>query len=125
MADPTNPTAPARPEARGFPFVTALGAAAILFLFVGLVVWVYGRPNPLNEPALPGEPKPDPAARLGELRAKNQAVLDANPGTGAKMSVAEATARLLGSLKTEKDTLPFPAPEPAGPPAPEPKPKKP
>src|SRR2546429_41190 len=121
MADPTNPAASPDEGARGFPFVTALGAVAVLFLFVWLVARIYREPNPLGEQKT--EPRADPAAKLGEVRAKNQAVLDGNPGTGAKMSVGEATARLLGSLKTEKDTLPFPTPEPAGPPTPEPKPK--
>ena len=126
MADTTPPTAPTPPEARGFPFVTVTGAVAVLFLFVWLVARIYREPNPLGEPRTEqkAEPRADPAAKLNEVRAKNQAVLDGNPGTGVKMSVGEATARLLGSLKTEKDTLPFPTPEPAGPPTPEPKPKQ-
>ena len=56
--------------------------------------------------------RPDPATKLDEVQAKNQAVLDGTR-SGAKMSVRAATAKLLGTLKSEKDTLPFPMPEPA------------
>ena len=123
MAD-TSASNASEPQARGFPFVTVLATLATLFLFVGLMVIAYRSPNYLAEPAKPaGEPKPDPAAKLAEVRAKNQAILDGNPATGTKMSVRHATAELLGKLKSEKDTLPFPMPEPPQPPAPEPKKK--
>lgn len=107
---------------RGFPFLTATAALLALFLFVGLMVWQYGEPSPLGDPNadLKGEPKFEPAAHLDELRAKNQAILDGKPGTGAKMSVSAATDDLLKKLKGPKDTLPFPTPEPA---VTEPKPK--
>lgn len=103
MADAAPP-----PEARGFPFVTVAATLATLFVFLGLVVLAYKSPNYLD--GTRPEPKPDPEARLKELRARNDAVL---AGSGAKMSVPAATGELLGKLKTEKDRLPFPAPEPA------------
>lgn len=109
MAAPDTPTAP---EARGFPVLTVAASLATLFVFLGLVVLAYNSPNYLGEAKT--EPKADPAAKLAEVRAKNQALLD---GNGAKASVAAATAELLGKLKTEKDRLPFPAPEPVAPPA--------
>src|SRR5690242_8310281 len=100
------------PETRRFPFVTVLATLATLFLFVGLMVIAYRSPNYLAEPTKPeGEPKLDPATKIAEVRAKNQAILDGNPATGTKMSVRHATAELLGKLKNEKDTLPFPMPE--------------
>lgn len=107
MAAPTtNPADP--PEARGFPFVTVAATLATLFVFLGLVVLAYKSPNYLDGSR--PEPAPDHEARLKELRARNDAVL---AGSGAKMSVPAATGELLGKLKTEKDHLPFPAPEPA------------
>jgi len=121
MADP-NTNSLNEPEARGFPYLTVLATVATLFLFVGLIAIAYNSPNYLSD-TKPAEPKADPATKLGEVRAKNQALLDGNPSAGAKMSVAEATAKLLGTLKSEKDTLPFPMPEPPIPPAPEPKKK--
>jgi hypothetical protein len=116
MADPNT-----EPEAKGFPYLTVIATLATLFLFLGLMVIAYNSPNYLSD-TKPAEPKADPAAKLSEVKAKNQAILDGNPSAGAKMSVGEATAKLLSTLKSEKDTLPFPTPEPA-PPAPEPKKK--
>jgi hypothetical protein len=110
-------------EPKGFPFLTVLATVATLFLFVALMLVAYQSPNYLNEAAPPAEPKPDPSAKLAEVRSKNQAFLDGNPATGTKLSVKAATEELLGKLKTPKDTLPFPMPEPAQPPAPEPKKK--
>jgi hypothetical protein len=107
---------------KSFPFVTVLATLITLFAFLGLSVLVYRSPNYLGEPKV--EPKTDPATKLEEVRERNQAVLDGKPGSGGKMSVTEATDRLLGNLKSEKDTLPFPTPEPAIPPMPEPKTKK-
>jgi hypothetical protein len=121
MSD-SNTNAP--PEPRGFPFITVLVTFATLFLFVVLMVIAYKSPSYLADPArLEAEPKPDPVAKLAEIQAKNRALLDGNPTTGTKMSVRAATAELLGKLKSEKDTLPFPMPEPAQTPAPEPKKK--
>lgn len=105
---------------RGFPFITVLATLVALFAFLGLVVLAYNSPNYLGETK--AEPKVDPATRLEEVKARNQTVLDGKPGSGARMSVSEATSRLLVTLKNEKDALPFPTPEPPQPP-PEPKKK--
>ena len=104
-------------EAKGFPFVTVLATLATLFLFVVLVAIAYNSPNYLSD-TKPSEPKADPATKLNEVRSKNQAILDGNSNSGAKMSVGAATAELLGKLKSSKDTLPFPTPEPVQPPEP-------
>lgn len=112
MAEPNTPSE-AAPEAKGFPFVTVVASFATFFVFLGLMVLAYNSPNYLSETK--AEPKVDPAARLGDVKARNQALLDG--GGGAKMSVPAATAELLGRLRSEKDRLPFPAPEPAAPPA--------
>jgi hypothetical protein len=116
MAEPTPPT-PAEPDARGFPYLTVVATLATLFVFLGLMLLAYRSPNYLDEPK--AEPKIDHAAKMTEIKARNQAALD---GSGAKMSVPAATAELLGKLKSEKDRLPFPAPEPVVAPA-EPKKK--
>jgi hypothetical protein len=120
MTDTTQ--TPTEAEPRSFPFITVIATIITLFAFLGLMVLAYNSPNYLGETKV--EPKIDPANKLNEVRARNQAVLDAQPGSGGKMPISEATARLLGSLKSEKDTLPFPMPEPPVPPAPEPKTKK-
>ena len=123
MTEPPSPNAPL-PEPKGFPFITVLATFATLFLFVALMVIAYKSPSYLADPAKPeAEPKTDPATKLAEIEAKNRAILDGNPTTGTKMSVRAATAELLGKLKSEKDTLPFPMPEPAPSAAPEPKKK--
>lgn len=114
------------PEPTGFPFATAVAALVGLFLFAGLVLVAYYSPNYLSGPA---EPKADPAAKLAEVRAKNQAVLDgADPAT--KMPVGRATAEVLAFVEKSKDEkakqgrLPFPVePKAALTPA-EPKDKK-
>jgi hypothetical protein len=110
MADST-PDGQAPEQARGFPFFTAAVTLAILFVFVGLTVIAYQSPNYLDEKKDAAEPKADPATRLAEIRAKNQAVLD---GNGAKMSAATATAELLDRAKKD-GKLPFPVEMPAQP----------
>jgi hypothetical protein len=105
---------------KSFPFITVLATLIALFAFLGLAVLAYNSPNYLGETK--AEPKIDPATKLEEVKARNQAALEGKPGSGARMSVSEATSRLLGTLKSEKDTLPFPTPEPPQPP-PEPKKK--
>ncbi|MFO0822593.1 MAG: hypothetical protein U0792_05640 [Gemmataceae bacterium] len=107
---------PIESQSRGFPIVTAAATLAVLFLFLGVTVWVYRSPNYLDGP----KPAPtlDPVAKLKESKAKNDAVL---AGSGARMSVSAATKELLPKLKSEQDHLPFPAPEP---PAPVAEPKK-
>lgn len=123
MADPSHSSTNDAEAARGFPYLTAIATLATLFLFLGLMIVAYRSPNYLGDPTLSAEPKADPAAKLAEVRARNEAIVEGNPGTGTKMSVADATAKLLGSLRSEKDALPFPMPEPPAPPAPEPKKK--
>ncbi|WP_439623476.1 hypothetical protein [Gemmata sp.] len=110
MAAGTNNDAAPQPRDRGFPFVTVAATLATLFVFLGLMVLAYKSPNYLD--GTRPEPKPDQEARLREVRARNDAVL---AGSGAKMSVPAATGELLGKLKSEKDRLPFPAPEPPQP----------
>ena len=90
-----------------------------LFLFVGLGLLAYYSPNYLGEPKL-AEPKADPAAKLSEVRAKNQAVLDGGKDTGVKKSLAEATAEVLGYAE-KNHRLPFPVEKPPQPKTPEPK----
>jgi hypothetical protein len=118
---PTTPT----PEARGFPFLTVGATLVGLFAFLAFMLLAYHSPNFLDEPKTEdgtkgeekAEPKADPATRLNDLRAKNQAVLD---GHGAKMSAGVATTELLERVKRD-GKLPFPMPEPPAPPTPEPK----
>lgn len=102
------------PKPRDFPYFTVGATLLALFGFLALCVLVYRSPNFLGEPKV--EPPADPAARLNEVRSKNEAALEGRPGSGAKMSVSDATTQLLGKLKSEKDTLPFPIPEPPAPP---------
>lgn len=111
------------PEPTGFPFATAAAALVGLSLFAGLVLVAYDSPNFF---AAPADPKPDPAGKLAEVRAKNQAVVDgADPA--AKLSVGQAAARLVTLADKTKDAthpagrLPFPV-EPA--PVPDAKDKK-
>ncbi len=105
------------PQPRGFPFFTVAVTVATLFVFLGLIVLAYKSPNYLDETK--AEPKPDPIARLNEVKARNEAVL--NGTSGAKMPVSDATVKLLGNLKSDKDRLPFPTPEPKLDPVAEPK----
>jgi hypothetical protein len=113
MTDPsTNNATPADPP-KGFPFVTALATLATLFVFVGLVVLAYNSPNYLdetkNEKGRQVEPRADPAAKLDEVKARNEAALD---GVGAKMSLREAHGKMLATVKQPTDKMPFPTPEP-------------
>ena len=104
-------------ETKNFPFITALLALATLFVFVGLMVVAYRSPNYLDEKKETAEPKADPAAKLAEIRAKNEAALN---GAGAKMPAAAATAELLDRAKKD-GKLPFPVAPPPQPGVPEPK----
>jgi hypothetical protein len=121
MADTPSRTPEPNPEPRGFPFATALAALVGLFLFAGLVLVAYYSPHYLDAPA---EPKADPAAKLADVRAKNQAVLDGTDPT-SKLSVGRATAEVLTFAEKAKDDknkvgrLPFPV-EPKAAPAPAP-----
>jgi len=107
MPDP-NPT-PEKPDHKAFPFLTVAASFLTFFAFLALVLVAYHSPNYLNERET--EQKTDPAVKLNEVKAKNEAAI---AGAGGKMSVVAATAELLGKLKNEKDRLPFPTPEPAG-----------
>ncbi len=109
--EPAN-TPPEPPK--GFPFITVAATLGVLFAFLFLV-WLAGhRENPLAEPKpettdSKEEPKLDAAAKLDEVKARNEAAL---AGVGAKMSRDEAHGKLLGTLKGPNDKLPFPTPEP-------------
>jgi hypothetical protein len=107
MAD-LNTNDATEPEARGFPFFTAAVTLVILFVFLALTMVAYNQSSPLDEKKDAAEPKPDPATRLAEIRAKNQAILE---GNGAKMSTAAATAELLDRAKKD-GKLPFPSEPP-------------
>lgn len=120
MADGSRPQPEQQPEPQGFPVATALASLVGLFLFLGLVLVAYYSPNYLTGPA--AEPKADPAVKLADVRAKNQAVLDgADPGV--KLSADRATTELLAGIdktKTEKSKLgrlPFPVEPPKAAPA--------
>ena len=110
-------------DAQRFPFVTVGATLGVLFVFLGLM-WVAARKeSPLDAPKpdaldAKGEPKLDAAAKLDEVKARNEAALN---GVGAKMSRDEARGKLLGALKGPNDKLPFPTPEPPEAAAPAPK----
>jgi hypothetical protein len=112
MADTQNPAPETTPEARGFPFFTAVVALAALFLFAGLVLVAYRYPNVLG--GAKAEPTADPVEKLDEVRARNQAVLDGTDPS-AKMSGEKATAEVLAHTAKTKDKaaphgrLPYPA----------------
>lgn len=99
----------AREHPSGFPFVTAGAALAILFVFLGLMWLAVQGTNPLTPPDAKAEPKQNAAAKLDEVKGRNQKALE---GVGAKTSLAEAHGALLGKLKGPNDKLPFPTPEP-------------
>lgn len=109
-------TPPADPPPPGFPFATAAAALVGVGLFAGLVLVAYESPAFFGGPA---DPPPDPALKLAEVRAKNQAVADGTDPT-AKMTIGQAAARMLTLTEKGKDPahpsgrLPFPV-EPAAP----------
>ena len=118
-------TEPVANESKGFPFVTVGASLGALSAFLVLTVIAYRSPNYLD-PA-PGaskaaDPAIDAAAKLSEIRARNEGALN---GVGAKMPLREAHGKLLGTLKGPNDALPFPTPEaPVAPPAKRDEPKK-
>lgn len=114
MADPTK-TVPGPPPS--FPFGTVLATLLGLFLFAGLVLVAYRSPNYLGETKT--EQKADPATKLAEVRAKNQAALDGNDPK-MKMPLAKAMAEVLTHAEKNKE-LPFPIEKPPAPKAPDPK----
>lgn len=121
MADTPNPHVPGSTPP-GFPFGTVAATLVGLFLFVGLVLLAY---NPaylhgvLGGPAPTTDSKPDPATKLNEVKARNQAVLDGSD-PGVKMSAGKAAEELRAAADQTKDEthkhgrLPFPV-EPKAP----------
>jgi hypothetical protein len=122
MADTNTPAGDSAPPT--FPYITVAVAVCILFVFLGLMWLATRKENPLEPPPAAdakAEPMVDAAAKLDEVKARNQAALD---GVGAKMSLRDAHGVLLGKLKSPNDKLPFPTPEPPVAPAPPPKDEK-
>ena len=96
--------------AQRFPFITVGAAVGVLFAFLFLIWFVTNRESVLDAKIeAKAEPKPDAAAKLDEVKARNEAALN---GVGAKMTREEARGKLLGTLKGPNDKLPFPTPEP-------------
>jgi hypothetical protein len=110
MADTSTDNANA-PQPQSFPYITVGVSVVILFVFLGLMWLASQSANPLAQPApdAKAEPKQDAAAKLDEVKGRNQAALE---GVGAKMSLGEAHGKLLGTLKGPNDKMPFPTPEP-------------
>jgi hypothetical protein len=104
-------TSPPTPQGVSFPFWTVAAAFVTFFAFLALMWFAYQSSSPLAAPPADTktEPKVDPAVKLDEVKARNQAALD---GVGAKMPLREAHGKLLGTLKGPNDKLPFPTPEP-------------
>ncbi len=117
---------PGPPPVRGFPFATVAATLVTLFLFFGLVLVAYYSPSYLGDTRI--EPKSDPANKLKEVQARNQALLDGTD-PAVKLSVGKATAEVLAHAEKTKDDknrygrLPFPI-EPPALPAPTPVDKK-
>ena len=86
-----------------------------MFAFLFLMWFVTTIPNAPDaaKTDAKGEPKPDAAAKLDEVKARNEAALN---GVGAKMPRDEARGKLLATLKGPNDKMPFPTPEPPPPP---------
>ena len=100
----------------GFPVLTVISTLVILFLFATLMLLAYyysfyAPPSPTEE----DQETADPARKLAEIQAKNQAILEGRPETGTAMSLEKAMDQLLSQLRSEKDTMPFPKPSPAPP----------
>jgi len=120
-ADTPDPT-----PAGGFPLATVAATLVTLFLFFGLALLAYNSPNYLGDTRI--EPKSNPANKLKEVQARNQALLDGTD-SAVKLSVGKATAEVLAHAEKTKDDknrygrLPFPI-EPPAVPAPTPAEKK-
>jgi hypothetical protein len=120
MADATPDNANPLPKPPGFPFITVALALVTLFVFLWAMWRVTRMEDPLEPPKpeateAKGEPQLDPAAKLDEVQARNQAALD---GVGAKMPLRSAHGQLMTKLKGPDDKMPFPTPEPPVPAAP-------
>lgn len=111
MATPDNSTAPRN---QGFPFITVGATVGVLFVFLFLMWLAARKENPLESPK-PDAGEVKAAQSLDEIKARNEAALN---GVGAKMSRDEARGKLLATLKSPNDKLPFPTPEPSAPAAP-------
>jgi hypothetical protein len=110
MSDANTPSSATPPQT--FPFITVGLAVVVMFVFLGLMWLATRKENPLEEPPAADakvEPQVDAAAKLDEVKARNQAALE---GVGAKMSLRDAHGKLLGTLKGPNDKMPFPTPEP-------------
>jgi hypothetical protein len=101
----------------GFPYGTVIATLLTLFLFLGLGLLAYRSPNYLGES--PADQKTDPATKLNDVKARNQAVLDGND-PNVKMPVSTAAEELRNAADRTKDDahkhgrLPFPVePKPA------------
>ncbi len=123
-ADP-NPTNAPEPDRVGFPYLTVAASLAGLLLFAFLVLVAYNSPNYLRPGASAKvEPAADPATKLRDVRASNQAVLDGKD-PGVAMPVGRAVEELVAAANKD-DRLPFPVPpKPAAPPAAKAEDKKP
>jgi len=99
------------PRAPGFPYATVLAALVTLFLFLGIMLFVFRSPNFLREAT--HEPAIDPLEKLDDVRARNKAVLDGQDPT-VKMSVEQSAAALVEQASKSKNAkspqgrLPFP-----------------
>src|SRR5262245_46650013 len=96
-------TTPSDTPPQRFPFVTVTAAVVVMFVFLGLMWLATRKENPLEAPPAADaktEPKEDAAAKLDEVKARNQAALD---GVGAKMPLRDAHGALLGKLKSPND----------------------
>lgn len=93
--------------------MTVCAALGVLFAFLFLMWFVTMRENAAEAQraadAQKGDPKPDAATKLDEVKARNEAALN---GVGAQMSRDEARGKLLSKLKGPNDQMPFPMPEP-------------
>lgn len=108
------------PDARAessFSIATALATLVALFLFAGIVMFIYRSANPLAEPKR--ELARDPIERLDDVRSRNKAVLDGSDPT-VKMSIEQSMAAIMDGAARSKDEhsphgrLPFPV-EPSKP----------
>ena len=94
-----------------FSIATALTTLVALFLFFGIVMFIYRSSNPLAESKR--EPERDPIERLDDVRARNKAILDGSDPT-VKMSNEQSMAEIVNRAsksKTEHSPygrLPFP-----------------
>jgi hypothetical protein len=99
------------PQHQSFPFITVGATLGVLFVFLFLMWTAARKENPLEAPK-PDAREVKTPPNLDEIKARNEAALN---GVGAKMPREEARGKLLASLKSPNDKLPFPKPEPQTP----------